>query len=128
MDQEALVNEQIEAGRELLTRFEKQFPVKAAVWVKNSNDGKWRFYIVLDQPNTGRVSINHLGNVWAELRSPYLNISRLSLREPDDPIAQDAAGLFMLYSSDRGFWYEGSTFGGIPSERAYLYPTSVAIP
>ena len=49
MDQGQLVSEEIDAGAELVRRLDQYVPVKAAFWVKDSEEGQWYLYIASDQ-------------------------------------------------------------------------------
>jgi hypothetical protein len=47
MDSDALVEQQIDDGQKLIEKaVQHRFDVTAAFWLKASNDGKWRFYLV----------------------------------------------------------------------------------
>ncbi len=49
MDQGQLVSEEIDVGAELVRRLDQYVPVKAAFWVKASEEKQWYLYIASDQ-------------------------------------------------------------------------------
>lgn len=44
-----LVKEQTEAGAKFLGEFQKYYPVRAAFWLYDSEDGGWRLYVASDK-------------------------------------------------------------------------------
>jgi hypothetical protein len=57
MDQTTLVTPEIDAGAELIRRLDRSVPVRAAFWVKDSDEGQWYLYIASDQLNDQNLDV-----------------------------------------------------------------------
>ncbi len=127
MGQASLVIEEADAGAELVRRLNNYAPVKAAFWVKESEEGRWYLYISSDQIND-----SNLGLVYGEvlrladqMANPYLDPFEVKLIPSSDPLAQAAIGIQRLYPRNIATRMGGQNFGGIGVEGVYLYPASV---
>lgn len=122
MDQESLVKEQIETGRQLVKEFNDYMPVAASFWARDNEYGRWWLYIASDKINDATFDL------------AYGEIARLTTKIPDDwfdPFRVKVAGVdnslvravmdFQSRSSG-ATRFRGATLGGANVSEAYVYP------
>ncbi len=121
--------EETDVGGELVRRLDKSVSVKAAFWVKDSEEGHWYFYIASDQIND-----NNLGLAYAEvlrladqIASPYLDPFQVKLISTSDPLAQAALEILTRFPRKMPIRIGGMNFGGLGVDSVYIYPASVAM-
>jgi hypothetical protein len=134
MDTDTLVERRIDDGRKLVERLPLEgFDVRAAFWLKASEDGKWRFYIV-----SPAVEAEGLAGAYRRLHplvrampQPFwidpLEIKLIGLRSP---IAQD---ILAIHARTPGpnvcpIRWGGRRLGDVSVEGAYLYTLPAAVP
>ena len=129
MDQEALVEEQIIAGREFLELFHQQHPVNAAVWMKPV-DAQWYLYVASPDitDETTRTIYGTVMQVEQSMTKPF-DPFRVRLIKGDDPLVRQVADLHRVYPRGVPSWHQPYLLGGRGIEGAYIYPPlqSVAI-
>jgi hypothetical protein len=128
MDQEALVMDVIDAAAELIRGLDQTWPVKAAFWVKDIEQGSWRLYIASDQIND-----QNMGKAYEEvllqsarIANPFLDTFRVKLIPASHPLAQAALDIHRRYPSSAATRLGTQRFGGIGVGGVYLYPPTVA--
>ena len=128
MDQGQLVSEEIDAGAELVRRLDQYVPVKAAFWVKDSEEKQWYLYIASDQiTGTNRgAAYGQVLRLAGELAGPYFDPFLVKLIPTSDPLAQAALEIHHRYPSELVIRLGGTSFGGMGVDGVYLYPASVA--
>src|SRR5438046_2269214 len=109
MDQRPLVNEQIDAGAELASRFDKYVPVKTAFWLKPSEESPWSLYIASDQINdTNRaLGYSEVLRIAREMHNPYLDPFQVKLIPADDPLAGAVLAFHARYPGRSATHYTG---------------------
>ena len=122
MDQNALV---IDAGYELIRRFHKCVPVKAAFWVKPIDSEQWDLYIAsekIDDANL-RSRYSEVLEVVRDVQNPNLDPFQVKLVSADDPIAREVVAI-QQRSPVRNIpiSYHGTVLGDINIEGGYFYP------
>lgn len=125
MDQGPLVIEETDAGAELVRRFDKYSPVKAALWVKGSDEGRWYLYIASDRfdENTLDVAYGEILRLAAEMANPYLDPFQVKLIAGNDALAKAVSDIHQRYPGDLPIRFSGKNLGGMGVEGAYIYPT-----
>jgi len=128
MDQGQLVSEDIHAGADLVRRLDQYVPVKAAFWLKESEEGQWYLYIASDQidDTNRRATYGQVLRLAAELANPYFDPFRVKLISTSDPLAHAALDIHRQYPSVSNIRLGGTNFGGIGVDGVHLYPASVA--
>jgi hypothetical protein len=127
MDQGPLVIEETDAGAELVRRLDKYFPVKAAFWVKESEEGHWYLYIASDQISDRNLDMAY-GEVLrlaGQMASPYLDPFQVKLIPTSDPLAQAALDILRRYPGMMATRFGSKNFGGMGVDGVYIYPASV---
>jgi hypothetical protein len=125
MDQSALVIEEIDAGADFLREFDKYEPVKAAFWLKSSDEDSRYLYIAserIDDKNFD-VAYGEVLRLANQLRSPYLDPFRVKLINIDDPLAKAATDVLTRYPGRMPTRYGGKSFGGTSVDDVYIYPS-----
>ncbi|CAN5915873.1 hypothetical protein BH23PLA1_BH23PLA1_23770 [soil metagenome] len=130
MDQEFLVTEQIDAGAQFLEEFGKKFPVRAAFWMRPTEEGQWYLHVVSDQINQQNIdaAYREVSRLDEQMRNLYFDRFRVKLIAADDPSAQAALDIHRRYPGRVPTRFCGPSFGGIRVEGVYIYPSSVATP
>lgn len=122
MDQETLVAEQIQAGREFLERFQQHHPVSAAVWLKPV-EAQWYLYVA--SPDiTDRTKRAVYATVLQVVRSMTNSFDpfRVRLINHDDVLVRDVMDLHSLYPNGIPAWHQPLLLGARGIEEAYFYP------
>jgi hypothetical protein len=134
MDSDTLVEQQIDEGQKLIEKLlQHGFEVSAAFWLKASEDGKWRYYLVAPA-----VDVEGLVNaakqlhpvVYSTPRPVWINPLEINLIGPSHPLAKD---VIAIHDRTAGpavspIRYVGNYLGDTSIEDAYLYPVPAAMP
>jgi hypothetical protein len=126
MDPNPLVIEEIEAGADLVRRFQECMPVEAAFWLNPADEGRWAFYIVAPQMDVvkydrGFVEILRLVR---EMQTPYIDPFQVRLIGSEDPLGKTAIEVSRKYPGPMPTRFRGTDFGGFPVEEVYVYPAN----
>jgi len=130
MDQKSLVTEQIEAGRQFLSEFEKVVPVAVAFWMKTDNRVTWKLYVASEEftEQNRHTFYENVGGISHALKSPYLGLFRVKLIRVDHPVARDILREAKRYAGRTPTQYEGSPLPGVTIEGIYVYPSPITVP
>ncbi len=126
MDQNPLVKEEIEAGSQLVQRLDRSFPVKAAFWVKGSDEQRWYLYIASDHIQHENLDVAY-GEVLRQadqIASPYLDPFQVKLIPASEPIAQAVQEIQRRYPGSLPTRLGVQNFGGMGVDGVYIYPES----
>ncbi len=128
MDQEPLVIEETDAGAVLVNRLDKYVPVKAAFWLKESDEGPWYLYIASDQINDRNLDTvyGEVLRLAGQMASPSIDPFRVKLIPTSDPLAQAALDIHRRYPGRLATRLGGKNFGGMGVDGVYVYPASIA--
>jgi len=128
VDSKALVNDEIDAGAELVERFDKFMPVKVAFWLKPAEDDSWSLYIAADRVKQDGVAPGNreIVRLCQEINSPYLDMFQVRLIATDHPLALAVFDVHQRYPGRLPIRYNGTMLGGMSIEGAYLYPAPLA--
>jgi hypothetical protein len=125
MATDTLVDNQIDAGRELLLRLARSnFDVTAAYWVKIGDEGRWLLYVVskaVEEKGLAAAYRDAYGELQA-INNPWVSLSDLKLLHPHDPIARDFAALFGQRPGRVPARAYRMLLGNEAIEEAYVYP------
>ena|SRR5438270_7580526 len=129
MDQDPLVTEQIEAGAKFLAEFQKHYPVQAAFWLYDSEDGGWRLYVASDRitDENFHIAYGEAARSGRAIDDPWFDVFRVKLVGADDPLAKAAADAQRSYPTRGPGRFPGRLFGH-GTEGVYLYPQPAATP
>ncbi len=127
MDQGPLVAEETDAGAELVRQFDKYSPVKAAFWVKGSDEGRWYLYIASDQFDDRNLDVAYgeILRLAGQMASPYLDPFQVKLIASSDPLAKAVSEIHQRYPGHSATRFGGKNLGGMGVEGAFIYPSSV---
>lgn len=129
MDQGPLVIEEIDVGAELVRQFDSYLPVKAAFWLKVSDDPYRYLYIASDQINEANFDLAYreVARLAGQIRSPYLNLFRVKVVGMKSPFAQEAVATHEWFPGPMAIRFGEKTFGGVSIDDAYLYPRPLQV-
>ena len=124
MDQEPLVIEQIEVGRKFIEEFEQYRPVRAAFWLKQTEDSGWYLYVASDQitDENVREAYGDARRASRNIQDPNFDLFRVKVIGIDDPLAKTALDTYRQFSGRVPARVPASQFGPLGAEGVYLYP------
>ena len=128
MDTELLVESQIDDGQRLIEQLDRDgFEVRAAFWVKTSEEGLWHLYIAspsVDEAKQGEA----YRKVYASLsRIPdsWISPSDIKLINDANLISQDIVAVRNRHPARTPIRYRGKRIGNISIIEVYIYPRPV---
>lgn len=129
MDQNSLVNEQIDAGAELVLRFDKSRPVNAAFWLKLPDDFQWYLYLASDQIDDTNVDLGYgeIVRLVKEMQDPYLDPFQVKLIPTNHPLARAVLDVYKRYPAKIPTRYNQPTLGDRSIDGAYLYALPITL-
>lgn len=130
MDQGPLVIEEIDAGAKLAREFDQYGPVKAAFWLKASDEEQRYLYLASDRIDDTNFDLAY-GEVLRlanKIRSPYLDPFRVKLIGGEDPLALAAVDINRRFPGSMATRFGGKSFGGLSVDDAYIYPLPLPVP
>ena len=130
MDQNPLVIDQTDAGTRFLAEFQKYLPVRAAFWLKESGESGWSLYVASDHITDDNfdVAYGEVLRIAGEIRDPHFDPFQVKLIGLDDPLAKAALDIHRRYPGPVATRFHGKTFGGLPVEEVYIYPSPIPVP
>jgi hypothetical protein len=123
MDKNALVIEEIDAGAELIRRFQEYMSVEAAIWLNPSEEGAWALYIASPQMDVAKYDrgFAEILKIVREMQTPYIDPFQVRLIGTDDPLAKAAVETNRKFPGPIPTRFRGKNFGGVPVEEVYIY-------
>ena len=130
MGQGSLVTEEINAGADLIRRLDRSIPVRAAFWVKDSEEGQWYLYITSDQfdDNSLDAGYGEVLRLADPMANPYFDPFQVKLIPTSDPLAQAVLNFHRRYPSNMTARLGAQKFGDQFVESVHIYPSPVATP
>lgn len=127
MDQGPLVNDQIEAGKDFIQRFENYAPVKAAFWLKHAEDGDWSLHVASDEINDTNfdVAYGEVLRVAAAMPEPRIDPFQVKLVVGNESLVRAMEDLQRRSQGRAVTQYYGRLFGDSDVGEVYLYPSRV---
>ena len=129
MEPNSLVNDEIEAGADLVALFDKSMSVTVAFWAKLADASQWYLYIASD-----RIDAVGLDEGYREVHrltqeNPGLDLFRVKLIPPDHPLALAALEACRRFPGGRRpVRFQEKVVDALFVEEAYVYPVSLLAP
>jgi hypothetical protein len=126
MDQGPLGRDQANPGAELIRRLSRSVPVKAAFWLKDSDEGHWLLHIASDRfDSPGRdAGYREVLRIAEEIADPYLDPVRVTLIPTSHKLAQAALEILQKHPWKTAIRLGGMPFGGTSIDGAHIYLAS----
>ena len=123
MDPDLLVSGKINEGAEIIRLFNESIPVRAAFWLKLSEEERWRMHIASEKINysNDRDARMKLLSIIDEADLPYLELFDFKLIRMDNPLAKDAIESLQKYRGRHALRFGGKSFGNEPFREVYIY-------
>ncbi len=123
MDQGTLVSEQIDAGAAFVRAFNCYQPIKAAFWLKKTDENQTYLYLASDQINDANFDLAYgevirLSN---QMRLHDFNPFRVKVLNADKPLARAAVEINDRFPGRLGSRLEDGLFGGVWIDSGYIY-------
>ena len=135
MATDTLVENLLDDGRKLVEELSQGgFEVAAAAWLKASEDGKWRFYLispVVDAEGHHKAYRQLHLLIWKRTQPFGIDPLEIRLLGSNDPIGRDVlAAIRSRVSAPRvsPIRWAGTRLGNVSIEEAYLYPVPLNAP
>jgi hypothetical protein len=124
MDQGPLVIEEIDAAEELIRSFDAIRPVKAAFWLKASDDDLRFLYITSDSITDANLgdAYRDIGRLARQHPSPYLDVFRMKLIPGNHSLAIAATDIVSRYPASLPTRMGGGRLGDVTVDDVYMYP------
>ena len=123
MDKTPLVRDEIEAGEEFIKKMNDYRPVKAACWLRSSDDEERYLHVARDgltARNAGLAYVEVL-RIEGELKDHYLDPFRIKLIGTDDPLARAVVEVYRRYPGRSSSQFHAPVLGGVPVAEVYIY-------
>jgi hypothetical protein len=128
MDQGSLVEMQINDGLRIIQKLQESgFDVRAAWWMRTSEEGQWFLYIASKRVEEDGIAaayrkayalMRNLGPLWVDR-------FEVKLIGPENPIANDVIGILSRFRDRVNTRYGGDRLGNVSIDGAYLYSLPV---
>jgi hypothetical protein len=130
MDQVPLVIEQIEAGTKFLGEFQKNLPIQAAFWLKETEEVESSLYVVSDQITDDNfdVAYGEVLRISGELRDPWFDPFQVKLIGTNDPLADAVLDVQRRFPGRTPTRFRSKIFGGVSVDEVYVYPSLMPVP
>lgn len=130
MDQTPLVMDEIEAGKELIRRLHAYQPVKAAWWMRETEDAGRYLYVALEglTADNTNAAYDEVLRIAKEVKDHYIDPFRVNLVSPDDPVARAVLEVYRRYPGRVPPRFNGSILGRVAADEAYVYPLPASTP
>ena len=121
--------EEIDAGAKFAREFDRYEAVKAAFWLKASDEDQRYLYLASDRidDNNFAVAYGEVLRLAGELRSPYLDPFRVKVISGEDPLALAAVEFHRRYPGPSATRFGGKLFGGLCVDDVYVYPSPIPL-
>jgi hypothetical protein len=122
MDQGSLVKERIDAGARFLREFARFTPVVVAFWLKDSENGRWAFYVASDRvaETNYDVAYGEIIRIAGAMKDPRFDPFQVRLLRMGDPMVKAALAAYEKRPPKIPFHIRGANFGEIDAEDVYL--------
>jgi hypothetical protein len=130
MDPSPLVTDEIDAGTEFLKRLNAYQPVKAACWLRKSEDEERYLYVALDGLTAANTDLAYgqVLHITREMKDQYIDPFRVKVISPDHCVAKAILDIYRRYPGRIPTRYDGRTFAGMAVAEVYIYPEIEARP
>ena len=119
--------DEINAGAEFVRAFDHYRRVKAAFWLKASDESQRYLYIASDQIDATNfdVAYGEVLRVASQIRSIFFDPFQVKVINADKPLAKAAMEINRRFPGRIGTRLGGRMFGDIYIDSAYIYPSPV---
>jgi hypothetical protein len=124
MDTSSLVVEEIEAGAEFLTQMHKLRPVKAACWLRESEEEERYLYVALEglTVDNSDVAYGEVLSITRAMKDHYLDPFRVKLISTGEPVARAILDIYRRFPDSIPNRFDGRIFAGSAVSEVYIYP------
>ena len=124
MDKAPLVEDEIEAGRELIERLNDSAAVLGACWLRWDEDGERYLYIAIDAPTESEIDAAYLEvlRITTTMTDHYMDPFRVNLVKPTDRVAQALEEIYRRFPARVPSRLSGPAFGRLSVAEVYIYP------
>lgn len=130
MNTSPLVRDEIEAGAEFLKGLNAYRSVKAACWLRKSEDEERYLYVALEGLTASNTDIAYVEvlRIAKGMADQYIDPFRVKLISPDHRIAKAILDIYRRYPGRTPTHYDGRVFAGMSVAEVYIYPEIEAKP
>jgi hypothetical protein len=130
MDPSPLVMDEIDAGAEFLKRLNAYQPVKAACWLRKSEDEERYLYVALEGLTVANTDLafGEVYRISGEMKGRFIDPFRVKVISPDHRIARAILDIYRRYQGRIPTPFDGRGFAGMTAAEVYVYPQIEAMP
>lgn len=124
MDTGTLVMEDIDAGLEFLKRLHVYQPVKAACWLRVTEDEERYLYASLEglTDDNSDIAYGEVLRITGAMKDQYLDPFRVKLIRTSDPVAKAIMEIYQRFPGRAPTRFDGRVFAERAVAEVYLYP------
>ena len=130
MDKTPLVMDEIEAGKEFIRRLHVYRPVKAAWWMRETEDAGRYLLVALDGLTVENAdqAYDEVLRITKEMKDHHIDPFEVKLVSPDDPASRTVLDHYRRYPGRVPPPFNGSVLGRLPVVEVYVYPPPAPMP
>ncbi len=124
MAKNPLVNEQIDAGKNLIREFTKNTPVHAAFWLRERDSDEWYLYLASDQINDRNFdrAYDEVHRIIGPGLSLWFDPFQVKVVGTDTLVAKAALDVMKKYPGSVPIRFHGRQFGNLSVDEVVIYP------
>ena len=127
MDTTALVTEMIEDGKRIVEQLgQNGFELAAALWLKDTENSRWYFYVVTPAYDTegSFAAYGRLDTAMGPLELNWIDPLEIRVIGPTNPIARDVLAIYASAPAGKvnPTRWGGTRLGNMSVDGVYLYP------
>jgi hypothetical protein len=130
MDQGPLVTEQLDAGQDLIREFNNYAAVRAAFWLKDSEEGEWYLYLASDAINDSNFDLAYSEVIRILGRRPHLWLDPFQVKVTGvaNSVTKAVMEIQKKYPGPLATRLRNRQLGGLSAAEVYIYPIPVPAP
>jgi len=116
--------DEIDAGKEFLTRLNAYRSVKAACWLREAENEERYLYAALDglTDDNSDSAYGEVLRIAGEMKDHYIDPFRVKLIDTDHPVAKALMEIYRRHPGRIPTRFNGRVFAGMAVAEVYIYP------
>jgi len=116
--------DEIDAGAEFLKRLNAYRPVKAACWLRRSEEEERYLYVALDglTDENSDIAYGEVLRIAGEMKDQFIDPFRVKVITPEHSVAKAVAEIYRRFPGRIPTRFNGRVFAGMAVAEVYIYP------
>jgi hypothetical protein len=130
MDQTPLVMDDIEAGAAFIEQLNHYAPVKAAWWLRNTEDSERYLYVAIEglTVKNSDLAYSEVLRITKNIKDHFIDPFRVRLVSTNNPAAKAVIDNYRRFPGNVRPRFNDTVLGGMPVDEIYIYPQLLARP